>query len=433
MSLEERVSSFRAAEVRLDAVVPGRRPPPAQVDVVVVGAGLAGISIASRFVEAEVDVALLERSMRAGGVWREHANPFSRVNSTEPGYRLRVRRRGSPNSNHSHAHEILRDCADAFEQLGLGARTYPGLEVTAVTRCGHGQGEGVSVRGWALCCAPLGGGPRSMVACQWAVLCTNRRLGRPRELPVAGEELFAGQVRRGLSGDCLDLDWKGRRVLILGHGPYAVENARTALEHGASHVTFAVRRHGIVCPEAVDYVNYIRDYDESFAHPPAGSAAIVAAWREVYRVSGATPPEAWARGGFIPDGHTVSISDIYFVAHFGGLMRSTVGNATRFDGAGLLLSSGEHVDANVVIKAVGFELNEGNERLTGRSRVYGGFSVDEGLIPVFEAHTDTNFSSGAFGSYLDSVHFVGEMLLRYWRRPELYRRLIHTLAREPLA
>ena len=53
-------------------------------------------------------------------------------------------------------------------------------------------------------------------------------------------------------------------------GPYATENARTALEHGAVYITFAVRRHGIICPEMVDYVNYVRDYDETFGHPAAG-------------------------------------------------------------------------------------------------------------------------------------------------------------------
>ena len=33
-------------------------------------------------------------------------------------------------------------------------------------------------------------------------------------------------------------------VLVIGHGPFATENARTAVEHGARSVTFAVRRHG---------------------------------------------------------------------------------------------------------------------------------------------------------------------------------------------
>jgi hypothetical protein len=86
---------------------------------------------------------------------------------------------------------------------------------------------------------------------EWLVLCTNRRLGDPRVLSVAGERSFVGKIRRGISNDVLDVCWKAKRVLILGHGPYATENARTALEHSAAQVVFGVRRHGIVCPELV--------------------------------------------------------------------------------------------------------------------------------------------------------------------------------------
>ena len=89
------------------------------------------------------------------------------------------------------------------------------------------------------------------VSCAWAILCTNRRLGAPRDLFVAGEASFAGQIRRGIANDALDVTWKAQRCLILGHGPYATENARTALEHGAADVSFAVRRHGCARSQAL--------------------------------------------------------------------------------------------------------------------------------------------------------------------------------------
>ena len=235
-SLDERLAASRRAEAALDAAVGASREPPARTDVAIVGAGLSGISTATAFAKDGVDFALLEKTRSAGGVWRAHGNPFSRVNSTEPGYRLRLRQRPAPNTNHSHHHEILGDCVRVFEQFGLGARTYACVEVSTIERSGDAAG-------WVLGCTMAR--RRPLVACSWVVLCTNRRLGAPRELRVAGEESFTGVVRRGLGGDAVGLDWAGRRVLILGHGPYATENARTALEHGAAHVTFGVRRHGI--------------------------------------------------------------------------------------------------------------------------------------------------------------------------------------------
>ena len=250
------------------------------MDAVVVGAGLAGISVATQFVASCVNIAVLEQRTMAGGVWSAFGNAFSRVNSTEPGYRLRLKEHLSANTNHSYCHEILLDCARALEQFPLGEVTYLGVKVFGIAPADPGPLLQLGCLWNGRAC--------NAITCTWTVLCTNRRLGAPRFLPIAGEESFGGQIRRGISNDSCDVTWTSRCVVILGHGPYATENARTALEHGCTHATFAVRRHGIVCPELVDYVNYVRDYDESFSHPAAGSARIVAVWREAYRISKAS-------------------------------------------------------------------------------------------------------------------------------------------------
>ena len=222
---QRRVAASRAAERELDAaVVPGRMPPPT-ADVLVVGAGLAGLLVASRFAQAGAHVVVLERSSQVGGVWRQHANPFSRVNSSEPSYRVPVRR-DMPNTNHSHHSEIL---ADAIRLLrgeveappdgardrttSLVDKVFLGCEVRGVHEASAGK---PSSAGWRVCgvfgpeAAPfevLGG---------TVVVCTNRRLGVPRSLTLPGETDFLGAVRRGLAGDCEDVLWRGRRVVSRG-------------------------------------------------------------------------------------------------------------------------------------------------------------------------------------------------------------------------
>ena len=285
LTLQERESAWSAAYVHLQATGAIRQPPSGPKDVVVVGAGVAGISVASQFVAlgVSIDVAVLEKRTIAGGVWTAFGNAFSRVNSTEPGYRLRLRQRSSINTNHSYCHEILTDCARAFEQFSLGLLTYLGVTVVGITQA--------RTTPWRVGCY-CNDHRWAELTCTWLVLCTNRRLGEPRALSIPGQESFGGQIRGGMSNDSCTTLWKSARVLILGHGPYATENARTGIEHGCARATFVVRRHGIVCPELVDYVNYVRDYDETFGHPAAGSATIVAAWRDAYRVAMATrtPP-----------------------------------------------------------------------------------------------------------------------------------------------
>ena len=102
-----------------------------------------------------------------------------------------------------------------------------------------------------------------------------------------------------------------------------------------------------------------------------------------------------------------------------------------FEHTSLVLTTGTRLEAHVVIKAVGFEVNGGNERIIGRSCVHGGHIVDRGLWTLFEAHPDGNFSSSAFGSYMDSVPFTVRLMLRYWHRQDVYSRQLSRLFAAP--
>lgn len=145
-----------------------------------------------------------------------------------------------------------------------------------------------------------------------------------------------------------------KQIVIVGQGPYATENMRTALEHRATKITFLCRRHGIVCPELLDALNYIRPYDDQLSRPGKGSATFASAWRRAYQASTATPPECWAQGGFMPDGHGVSVSDIYFVAHFCQRVNSIVGVATGFEKLAVLVNKdGTKLEADVLIRSIG--------------------------------------------------------------------------------
>jgi hypothetical protein len=283
----QRLAASRAAEHALDAaVVPGRTPPPT-ADVLVIGAGLAGLIVASRFAQAGARVVVLERSAQVGGVWRQHANPFSRVNSSEPSYRVPVRR-AAPNTNHSHHSEILADAlrllrgeveppadappsASAAEGAQGGASPslagviFLGCEVRSVQEAPVGQPslpqQQPPVAGWNVVGVCGAEAEPFEVRSGTVVVCTNRRLGVPRSLTLRGEASFVGAVRRGLAGDSENVRWQGQRVVILGMGAFAIENMRTAFERGAAHVTLLCRRRGTVCPQLVDWLNFIRPWE----------------------------------------------------------------------------------------------------------------------------------------------------------------------------
>ena len=83
VSLRQRHAAAELAVTGLDASLSAPRAWSAFHDVIVVGAGLAGLSVGSFFAAAHADVVILEQGTSAGGVWRTYGNPMSRVNSTE--------------------------------------------------------------------------------------------------------------------------------------------------------------------------------------------------------------------------------------------------------------------------------------------------------------------------------------------------------------
>ena len=113
------------------------------------------------------------------------------------------------------------------------------------------------------------------VGCRMAVLCTNRRLGRPRAMVVHGEEAFGGQIFRGLDGDVNEMRCAGEHVVVLGMGAFAIENMRTSFERSAAHVDASAHVHptAILAPGAVVLAGarcnaFVRLNNNSLLAPP---------------------------------------------------------------------------------------------------------------------------------------------------------------------
>jgi len=379
---------------------------------VVVGAGLAGILIATAFTEVNCDLAILERSPTAGGTWRHHGNAFSRVNSSEPSYRLVKRHR--PNTNHSYRSEILSDVMKAIEQHKLTVHT--NAEVGTVS---------CSQRSWVLV-GRQAGSPFSVTS-NMAVLCTNRRLGCPREVHIAGEDDFGSPIKRGLAGDVNGLHCAGQRTVVLGMGAFAIENMRTSFENGASHVVILCRRRGTVCPQIVDWTNFIRPFDDEFKRGAVGDAVVFAHWQRTYQSSGTAPPECWKEGALKPDGHTVSTSDIFFIAHHMRMLSTQLGEVEILLDGSIGTKAQERLEADLLIKCVGFDVNEGNELLLGRTQMRCIGLVERNLWLQVEPHLDTRFFNHPFGSsYLNATAFNTKLMMRYWRDRNLATRIIGT-------
>merc|ERR1712196_722002 len=112
-------------------------------------------------------------------------------------------------------------------------------------------------------------------------------------------------------------------------------------------------------------------------------------------------PEYWAQGHLKPLGIAPSTSDIFFVAHFMKRASSQLGEVHSVsDGVppSLVTKQGEHLLANVIVKACGFEAQASVGKLLGRSHMNGVGLMDLNLWLIAEGGIDENFLNTPFGS-----------------------------------
>ena len=191
------------------------------------------------------------------------------------------------------------------------------------------------------------------------------------------------------------------------------------------------RRRTAVTSGIVDWARFCRTVDDALATDQAGDAVTMQFWTELYDESGATRPECWREGLAKPDGHTVSVSDVYFVANRLRLMDVRLGEAAGLDEAGVVCKDGRRIDTSRIVKAMGYELNEGNECILGRCCTGGSGLVAASLWLHVEPHLDGGIFNNLFATsgHMNVASFVGRQALRYWRTPGLAQRVLQGVQR----
>jgi hypothetical protein len=378
---------------------------PTSVGVTIVGGGITGIYAANRLKDAGISFCILEKRDRVGGIWSMYANRTSQVNSSECGYRL-LEKSARSNRDHSYTREILEDIVQLTENVK--AHLYLETEVEKIEK----KGDRYQTRFNK-------GGETTILESTGVILAINDRVGAPREIAWKNQAAFSGKIVSGISDDTRGLDWRNKNVVIVGMGAFAIENTRTALEAGARHVTVICRRHGTICPKIIDYLNFATPYDEVFKHDKKSNMRNMMYWKKLYDLSGATQPECWM-GKVKHDGHTISVSDIWFIAHYLKKIETITGEITDMTADTVVVNGQHHIDADIVVNCVGFERNAPlTEALSGYSEMYNNNYVDKDFMYLADAYIDADAFNSLFGSsVLEMVKFYMQVYVTYFNNPE---------------
>jgi cation diffusion facilitator CzcD-associated flavoprotein CzcO len=351
------------------------------VDVLVVGAGLSGIGAACRLQRECPDksYAVLEAREATGGTWDLFRYPGVRSDSDMFTLGYPFRPWTDPEAIAGGA-AILRYVRDTAREHGVDEHIRFRTRVVAAEWSTEDSL-------WTVTAERTDTGETERWTCSWLSICSGYyRYDQGYRPEFPGEERFGGQVVHPQHWPA-DLDWSGKRVVVIGSGATAVTLVPSLAEQ-AAHVTMLQRTPSYVLslPGRDPLAGRLRRLPTRIAHPlvfwknvlvstasyqfsrrrPEAMKRFLAAATRKQLPEGVdvaphfTPPyDPWdQRLCLVPDGDL-------FAALRSGRASVVTDRIATFDETGIALESGEHLDADVVVTATGLQLLPiGGMRLT---------------------------------------------------------------------
>ncbi|MDR7253240.1 cation diffusion facilitator CzcD-associated flavoprotein CzcO [Nocardioides sp. BE266] len=342
------------------------------VDVLIIGAGLSGIGAAAHLAKdlPATSYAVLERRDTSGGTWDLFRYPGVRSDSDmfTLGYRFRPWRGDTALADGASILDYVRDTARAY---GVDRHIRYGHHVTSAA-----WDSGTAL--WTVT-VEVDGERRAITAgFLWA--CSGYYDYDQGYAPrFEGQEQFAGLVVHPQHWP-EDLDYAGKRVVVIGSGATAVTLVPAMVAAGAGHVTMLQRSPTYVLPlPAKDgFARRARRVLGDRLSYPLVRAKNIGIASALYRLSRSRPRLVRrliraANVKLLPEGYAV---DTHFKPTYdpwdqrlclvpdGDLFR-TIGSGKAdvvtdrirtFTPTGIDLESGEHLDADVIVTATGLNV-----------------------------------------------------------------------------
>jgi len=367
---------------------------PDEIDALVIGAGINGVVASKWLAEAGKSLLIFDKYHAIGGVWEFYGNDYSRVNTSEIGYRIfeQKGRWSRCNEDHTPKEFIMKDMYDLIAKHSYG-RVRLNIEVTKLDKPTVEGGK------YVVRCKNVKTGKEFTIKATSVHFNLNRRIGERRIVNYPGLEKFKGKDLYGYAGENKGLNFWGKNSIIIGAGAFAFENVRTCIEHGSKMCTMLCRREGTASPKWIDQLAFFRPLDATNNTNKAGNMISFDVWRGCYTRAGLKTPACWDEGLLKPDNHTISTSDLVFIAAYHGLFQNKVGEIKEYtdDGRGVELKDGSRIETDFVIKCVGFHLCDRVEKISGCPKMYPWGSLMKNVTCVAEPLLDGGQFGGAKG------------------------------------
>ena len=343
------------------------------LDVLIIGAGVSGIGSAYHLQQQhpERSFAVLERNPEHGGTWWTHRYPGARSDSDlfTYGYRFKPWRGASIAS----AQEIRKYLTDVIEENNLAQYIRYRHQMVAANWCSTEQH-------WQVTVQQLDSGAEITITCQFLWLCQGYYDHDKPYMPSwPGMDAFQGRIVHPQHWP-QDLDYRDQRVVVIGSGATAA-TLIPALAPDAAHVTMLQRTPTFFLsrPKRHPLEEPLRELNipDEWVHEILRRAHIAQSTKVAHM--GAEDPEALRKRllddirarlpeGFEVEKHfnpgyrpwqqriaVVPDGDMFDAISSGKASVVTDG-IDHIDARGIVLQSGERLDADIIVSATGFNL-----------------------------------------------------------------------------
>jgi cation diffusion facilitator CzcD-associated flavoprotein CzcO len=204
----------------------------------VVGAGIGGLAAARELRKRGLEVVVLERASRVGGVWRDNTYPGAACDVPSSLYSYSFQPHPGWPRRYAEQPDILQYVVDTSRETGLDSRIHTGMEVTTAR---YDETD----RRWHVTAVDAQGAPSTWNPA--VVVFAVGQLSRPHMPHLPGIESFAGPAFHSARWDH-DVELRGQRVAVVGTGASAIQFV-PELQQVASGVTVFQRSAPYVVPK----------------------------------------------------------------------------------------------------------------------------------------------------------------------------------------